>query len=118
MNYTTDIVNVETLDNARRQISGSKFTLDADGNRGWVDVVAFDADSMTGLAVYNSTGQIFPFRVTGRSVQRGVVRVALFAFTDLSLSAGTLTALGSDRINGGTVNAAFFVTPNAVEASF
>ncbi len=119
MNYINDMINIETAEAADSK-AGQKL-LGLDGPRAaacsWINVTAFDAETMTGLARSTVSGQLFAFAITGRTSQRGVVRAAAYALEDVSLSAGTMRADLTHRI-GAEVNDSFLLAPNRTASLF
>ena len=71
-------------------IRGRGFTVDSDDSGAWLSVFAWDPSTGRGFCRSKRWGYILEFRITGRTVQRNMVRVQLRGATDLGDQAGTL----------------------------
>ena len=113
MNTTTDLLNINQIDKERRA-SRRRFTLDLDLATSGVWVLRFDAESGTGIAASEFSGQLYAFRVSGTTCRGGMVRAAAYALRDVSLAAGTVQANLGERY-GARVNDLFLSDPELAE---
>lgn len=107
MNYINTSHNINDLDTIWAT-TRKQWTVGLDGNpHSEIYVVAFDNETLTGLARSYTSGQWYAIQLTGRTVQHGQIRTALYPLRDWSLQEGTLIQ-GTERIGGRVASVFFF----------
>jgi hypothetical protein len=95
MDYTKDAIDFDEM-TAAAKLAESKPTyyieLPTSTGCRLLLVIAFDADTKTGLAKSEFTGQVMAFRVRSTSPCNEMRNVTLFTLRDISLAAGILLA--------------------------
>ena len=94
--------DIKPTDNVR----GRRFSAHPDDSGPWFDVFAWDPCTGRGFCRSEQWGFVLEFRITGRTVQRNMVRVQFRGATDLGDMAGTLRF--DEPEFGGAVNEWFF----------
>jgi len=104
MDYVNDLVSFDDV----RERAGGDFTVDLDRTPGaWIDVIAYEPATQSGVARAKRSGQLFAFVITGRRARSSMIRAAVYPMVDESLADATIRADTSRRL-GAAVSAKLF----------
>ena len=96
MNYTTDPINCNEMDAAAAAFRDASFYVEAPVKythcTKLYNIIAFDAETKTGLCQSVHTQIILAFRVRASRPCSGMRNVTMFGLRDISLEAGILLA--------------------------
>jgi hypothetical protein len=119
MDYTKDIISIDDVEANEKACRPAGYVLERvhDGGRRYshYNVVAFDADTRTGIA-RSQHGQLFVFRTRDTYATSGMVNATMWTMEDISLFHGTIHKEENAKAFAARVNSDFSWNPEKVES--